>query len=488
MARRAALALALMIGFYLLAIGIAGALLALPIFLAELTEHLPAQIAIVCLVSGCAILWSIRPRFDRFTAPGPRLRREQHPRLFDEIESVAQATGQVMPAEVYLVGDLNAWVSQRGGVMGLGSRRIMGLGLPLMRTLTRSQMRAVIAHEFGHFHGGDTRLGPWIYKTRGAIFRTVTNLRSERTGWVQAPFRWYGTMFLRVTHGVSRSQELSADQLAARVAGARALIDGLKRIHALAPAFDLYWRNECQPVLGAGLLPPLTEGFAQFIRAPDIAALLQERVELEMRSRERSPFDTHPPLSERIAAVERLPQGILAAEDAAAFDLLDGAGRLDRELLVHVAGEKRVKELTDVSWDEVGPRFYLPHWIALVRANATLLAGVTPESLPALAREPQAFRSKVVTAEKDFPSPSFTPKLARGVIGAALAVQLANRGATIHTTMGMPVALKVGDDSFEPFQEFENLEKGQISAEDWCSRCEKLGIAGADLGRPETSA
>ena len=27
----------------------------------------------------------------------------------------------------------------------------------------------MLAHEFGHFYGGDTKLGPWIYKTRAAI-------------------------------------------------------------------------------------------------------------------------------------------------------------------------------------------------------------------------------------------------------------------------------------------------------------------------------
>jgi Zn-dependent protease with chaperone function len=91
-----------------------------------------------------------------------------------------------MPAEVYLVPDVNAWVMQRGGLMDFGSRRVMGLGLPLMRILTCSQLRAMLAHEFGHYHGGDTKIGPWIYKTRGAIVRTVNSLGSG--SWLQKPF------------------------------------------------------------------------------------------------------------------------------------------------------------------------------------------------------------------------------------------------------------------------------------------------------------
>jgi Zn-dependent protease with chaperone function len=53
---------------------------------------------------------------------------------------------------------------------------VMGLGLPLLQTLTVSQFRAVMAHEFGHYYGGDTKLGPWVYKTRAAIVRTLLGI------------------------------------------------------------------------------------------------------------------------------------------------------------------------------------------------------------------------------------------------------------------------------------------------------------------------
>jgi len=71
---------------------------------------------------------------------------------------------------------MNAWVAHRGGLMGLGARGIMGLGLPLLQTLTVSELRAVLAHEFGHYHGGDTKLGRFVYGTRTAIGRTLENL------------------------------------------------------------------------------------------------------------------------------------------------------------------------------------------------------------------------------------------------------------------------------------------------------------------------
>jgi heat shock protein HtpX len=66
------------------------------------------------------------PRPDRFEPPGPVLAPDRQRRLFGLIGEVATATGQAMPREVYLVPDVNAWVAVRGGVMGFGSRRVMG--------------------------------------------------------------------------------------------------------------------------------------------------------------------------------------------------------------------------------------------------------------------------------------------------------------------------------------------------------------------------
>ncbi len=138
LAFRAVLAIALLIGFYLLALAIAAGLLYIPYAELAYAHRLHLKLAAVCVIGALAILWSVLPRIDQFVPPGPKLTREQHPRLFNEVESIANAVRQELPAEVYLIPDVNAWVSQRGGVMGFGSRRVMGLGLPLMRVLTCS--------------------------------------------------------------------------------------------------------------------------------------------------------------------------------------------------------------------------------------------------------------------------------------------------------------------------------------------------------------
>jgi len=66
-----------------------------------------------------------------------------------------------------ITDDFNAAVVQipRLGLLGW-YRNTLLIGLPLMKALTRQQLAAVLAHEFGHLAGGHGRLGNWVYRLR----------------------------------------------------------------------------------------------------------------------------------------------------------------------------------------------------------------------------------------------------------------------------------------------------------------------------------
>src|SRR5215510_1114752 len=181
---RATLAVLLMVGFYAFAFSIIGILLFIPyaeIAYVKQVNYVTVKIGFFCIAGAFIILWSILPRIDRFVPPGLIVHPSEHPKLFQMLKQIGEVTSQSLPAEVYLTNEMNAWVTNRGGVMGFGSRRVMGIGLPLMAVLSTSQLRAVVAHEFGHYHGGDTKLGPWIYKTRIAIGRTIYELERNES-------------------------------------------------------------------------------------------------------------------------------------------------------------------------------------------------------------------------------------------------------------------------------------------------------------------
>lgn len=480
-AGRALLAVALMIGFYLLALGVAAVLLYLPYAEWVYGHRLHLKLGLWCVLGALAIIWSVLPRIDRFEPPGPRLTSDKCPRLFAELNQVARAVGQEMPAEVYLAHDVNAWVAQRGGVMGFASRRVMGIGLPLARVLTVSQLRAVLAHEFGHYYGGDTKLGPWVYKTRGAIMRTVQAL-AGRGSVLQRPFIWYAKMFLRISHAVSRRQEFVADEVAARTVGAKPLIEGLRAVHRVGPAFEAYWSNEVAPVLNAGFRPPLMEGFQQFMQVESVAQAMAKHFEEESRAGKTDPYDTHPALPERIAALEQLPPGETVEPDPAAVSLLDDVAGWEQALLTVLGGAEKVDALKRLDWEEVGASVYLPMWTQLVKANRNALGGITPGSLPKLAASLDKYGQRLVAPGGDPVAPEGRAPFAVGVLGAALTLLLASQGWRPQAPPGAPVAVARGQERLEPFNIVESLAAGKLAAEVWERQCAELGIRDADLG------
>ena len=121
-----------MIGFYVLSLTVVAALL-FAIYVMIAYGHLinPYLVLVVILAAG-TVLWSITPRRDHFVPPGPILTRHDQPDFLEAVDGVAEATGQRAPAEIYLVPLMNMGVSNRGGLMGIGSRRVMVIGLPLL--------------------------------------------------------------------------------------------------------------------------------------------------------------------------------------------------------------------------------------------------------------------------------------------------------------------------------------------------------------------
>ena len=221
---RAVLPLALMAGFYLLALVIVAGLASILVVRVKTDVHIPGLVLAAAAIGIVTIIVGIVPRPRPFAEPGPRVTPEEQPRLFEEIRAVAEATNSHTPHDVYVVADVNAAVDHVGGWMGIGSRPVMMLGLPLIAVLTVSELRGVIAHEFGHYVGGETKLSSVIYRTREGIGRTIHTLEGsahEPTRAIRFPFIWYAEMYMRLTQAQSRQHELEADRMAAASPGAR---------------------------------------------------------------------------------------------------------------------------------------------------------------------------------------------------------------------------------------------------------------------------
>ena len=474
---RCVLALLLMVGFYLFAVGIATGLLYIPYAMWKYAERLQIHLAFVCVTSGAIILWSVLPRFEHFTPPGPELKPAEHPELFKELKATAEAMGEAMPVEVYALPEVNAWVCNRGGIMGFGSRRVMGLGLPLLKVLNVSELRAVLAHEFGHYHGGETALAPWVYKTREAISRTLDGLPG---GIIHSLFLLYGKLFLRLTHAVSRQQEYAADALAAQLASPEALINGLQKIHRVGMAFDVYWSSEVAPVVSSGFRPPIEEGFTCFMDAAYVKERTSALLKEELETGKQDPYDTHPNMKDRLAALQAYSGVKAALDEAPALALVTQVQELETNMLLALLPPD--KPLVPITWAEAMERVYLPAWIEQASHYAAALAGIRSSQLPELAKTPQ----KLVDAfAPHFPlgtEEESKVELIANSLGSTLTILLHRKGFPVTCVMGEPISVRIGEDFLLPFSLMDDLHQEKLTTDQWLKQCQVAGITELDLG------
>jgi heat shock protein HtpX len=470
---RSIVAILLLIGFYALALGMSAGLLWLVYAQVVYAERIFVKLVLLCVVGAFLILWSVLPRPDHFEPPGPRIHEQDQPKLFALVRDIGARTGQAIPSEIYLVADVNAFVAQRGGIMGFFSRRVMGIGLPLLSLLNVSELAAVVAHEFGHYHGGDTKLGPWIYKTRGAITRTVVSLTHQGEGWgalLSAPFKWYLGFFLRITQSISRAQELAADALAARVVGQAPLISGLKTVHGGGAAYQAYLRHEFGPVLEAGFRPPLAAGFRAFVDGKQVKASLEKMVEKELEDGDSDPFDTHPPLAQRVEALEALPPSNAVIDTTPALELLDAHDEAEASLIHNP--ERRLQPL---EWANVATRVLVPSWQKEANRLVQHLESPTLEDLVMPAAKLGKLAAKLLKRDLS-EAPEAAAQIGASICAAAVSVTLANAGWTVRNKVGRPISLRREEERLSPFKDFAALAEGKLTPEAMIERLTELGV------------
>lgn len=351
-----ALATALLALFFLTVLAaIAGAVALALWLLAHAPDRLGLYGAGLCLVCAAALALWAWPYRRSASLRGAEITSHAQPALFAELRAVARAVGEPLPTQVALTEEANASVAEVPDVRGFARRRVLHLGLPLLRILTVGELRALLAHELGHFHG-EHCAGPRMRRAHLAMRVTVLELQAlvERA-WLlalplsllSAPFRLIAWAFLRVSLAISREQERHADQIAIQVAGGAALIGMLRKLH-LAELALVRYRQHLAPVLERGLVPPLGEGFSRYLASAEVAHL-GGRWLRRCEERGATAEDSHPSMAERIAAAERrlVAAPLLRDSQQLAICLVDDPEQYETAPRWRERGGRRV------GWDEL---------------------------------------------------------------------------------------------------------------------------------------
>lgn len=258
-----------------------------------------AAAVVACGAVIMAIFKRVRPEC---VVEGEVLTKQDAPAMWRDLQAICDQVGTEPPDQVVVGIDTNFFVTEQPVTVGEQTYhgRTLFVSLSLLEQLQGGEAAAVLAHEMAHFSGNDT-----LYSRRISplLIRYSHYLEALGSGGVTLPI-FYAMVCFRALYEISlgrlsRQREFRADAIAATCTSPRDLAGALLKIVAYARYRDTVegeiFKQE-EVLEAANISDRIAEGFpayaSSFVSTADIGELATSH-----------PFDSHPPLAERLEAV-----------------------------------------------------------------------------------------------------------------------------------------------------------------------------------------
>ena len=201
------------------------------------------------------------------------INRTHEPILFQLIDEVVENVGTAKPKKVFLSPEVNAFVSYNSTFwsMFLPVKKNLTIGLALINTTSVTELKGILAHEFGHFSQRSMKIGSYVNQANKIIHSTLydnegfnstlntfasTNVIiyffAKISYAIISGIKWLLQKtyeFLYKKHlSLSRQMEFHADAIAATVVGSEPQSSALLRIElsdmALNSSVQVYRNSE----------------------------------------------------------------------------------------------------------------------------------------------------------------------------------------------------------------------------------------------------
>lgn len=297
-------------------------------------------VLIVVVVMGVTLVVGIKSLFaaGKDEDPGESLDLSAHPRLREVLHGVAAKVGTRPVDRVFLTPGTDVAVWERGGLGGQlrgSSERCLVLGVGVLDGMKVRPLKSVLAHEYGHFSNRDTAGGGFALAVRRSLIAMAQGLAEHGVAaWYNPTWLFlngFYKVFLRISQGASRLQEVLADRWAAFCYGSAAFEEGFRHVVSRSVQFDWHANATLREVIEGKKALANLYAYAPGAAAPEGVA---QDVEAAL-SREPSPYDSHPSPRDRIAWVRALASEGGAAEpddDAPAWSLFEDREALERKM------------------------------------------------------------------------------------------------------------------------------------------------------------
>ncbi len=234
------------------------------------------------------------------------LTADEEPAFFAFLNEICRRADAPVPDRVFASPHVNAGVYVESSVLNIfrSAEKHLFVGLGMVEALNRTELEAVLAHEFGHFSQQALWLHDWVRILTGIVEelgRGRTALETTVERWSLSPVPspgvaalfdlgsrivrrlWYpvSTTIDRLEDSVSRQMEFDADDVAVDLTGSDAIVHALVRID---------WAERCHTQTMYDLEQALDDG----LRTDDLF-FHQSQLSETMRRRLGDPTLGRPP-------------------------------------------------------------------------------------------------------------------------------------------------------------------------------------------------
>ncbi len=189
--------------------------------------------------------------------------RVDEPVLFELIDEIVKQVETSFPKKIYLTTDVNASVFYDSNFwsMFFPIRKNLQIGIGLVNSVSKSELKAILSHEFGHFSQKSMKIGSYVYNVNQVIFNLLQDNNSyDRVIQTWANLSGYLAIFVvlavKIILGIqwilgkiyvvvnksymslSREMEFHADEIAASITGYEPLVTSLLRLSLADHAFS----------------------------------------------------------------------------------------------------------------------------------------------------------------------------------------------------------------------------------------------------------
>ena len=328
-----------------------------------------------CLELGLYLIRPILVSPDTTDSILPEIYEDDCPELFSMIREIAEVTGNKVPKHVYLSSEVNAFVSyDRVNFWSLffPSGKNLTIGIGLLNGMNKSEIKAILGHEFGHFSQKTMKIGNITYRLmlniRELVDFTQERQKDEAIAQASPDYKWYFHLanypinyitkktvsfykyIERKNRSLSRLMEFEADNVACKIAGSEAHISALCKLDVLSQRYNLY-EGVIQSLLSEG--HSMSEWMEGYKYVYELLAE-DESLHIDYSTIEKSPVGDDATVESRITLIdgwnthptliERINNANSHGKEQVALDTTDACTLIPMQVLDSV-GERREKEI-----------------------------------------------------------------------------------------------------------------------------------------------